>query len=200
MSGAAAALLRSVARRSMTSMKALPRPHPQPTAGLPPRLLFHGRPPRRQDLLPPVVASSRLFSSGSLESPNKDQIPLSPCTEPASAVETNKQEPLTFREYIEQKNEELLKYSRNKQVLEELGKQIDEKKKELLHLLLQMDADQSNYKESEKCKHGNEQLLHLLQEFEATKAQAPKAPSAAGLIKLVNFATLAFVLVCAMKF
>ncbi|CAN6308819.1 unnamed protein product [Urochloa humidicola] len=168
MAGAAAAVLRSVARRSKTPMlvgaRSLPRPQPQPqsaSAVLSPRLPFDGGLRRRREL-PPRAMSARLFSSGSPGSTNTNPSP--PCKEPAIG--------------IGDKNKELPAL--------ELQRQIVYKQGELLQLLLQVHGGSSpSFSDSEKLIKEKGQLIHLLREFHA-KTQCRETPELDAVVRFVT--------------
>ncbi|CAN6291422.1 unnamed protein product [Urochloa humidicola] len=168
MAGAAAAVLRSVARRSKTPMlvgaRSLARPQPQPqsaSAVLSPRLPFDGGLRRRQEL-PPRAMSARLFSSGSPGSANTNPSP--PCKEPAIGVgDKNKELPAL-----------------------ELQRQIVYKQGELLQLLLQVHGGSSpSFSDSEKLIKEKGQLIHLLREFHA-KTQCRETPELDAVVRFVT--------------
>uniref|UniRef100_A0A0E0D8A1 Uncharacterized protein n=1 Tax=Oryza meridionalis TaxID=40149 RepID=A0A0E0D8A1_9ORYZ len=161
----AAALVRSLASRSRMGIRALTQLQPKPAATvISPRLLSHGGLLRRE-ALPPPLSPYRFFSSGGFESPRTGPSPSS--TEPGTDTEscTNKQGPVT----AEENNK---KCCPRKQASMALGTEIEERKKELLKLMLQM----KNIPHCDECfPNKEEQWIRFLQGSQASEQQRQPA-------------------------
>uniref|UniRef100_A0A0E0KK98 OBG-type G domain-containing protein n=1 Tax=Oryza punctata TaxID=4537 RepID=A0A0E0KK98_ORYPU len=158
----AAALVRSLASRSRMGIRAHTQLQPKPAATvLSPRLLNHGGLLRREALPPPPLTPYRFFSSGGFESPRTGPSPSG--TEPGTDTEscTYKQGPVT----AEEKNK---KCCPRKQASMALGMEIEERKKELLKLMLQM----KNIPHCDDCfLNKEEQWIRFLQGSQASEQQ-----------------------------